>query len=138
MKNDPIHKALRKIKDLDEKNQNTFIRALQYSLVGDGKLPPKVYSADEISELTQIPLKVLHNYHIILSKKQAYEYLKEYDYASGYSSYIKKTTEKRYNKVFKDKKDKISKVGNKIVLTYLETHKMEGIPSLPPIPKEIE
>lgn len=119
-----IAKAQEKIGRLADADRRRFSRALKYSVAGNGKEPPKAYDSNEVHELTGVAPHVQLEFHIVVTKKMALEFLEGLNYSPKRAAFKKRVNEKRYKQFFgKDP----CRVSNKLVFSYLEIMHMEGI-----------
>lgn len=128
-------KAKRKIDLVPEPDRPRFCRALRISVKGDGNLPPDTASPDQIEEHTGYSVYEQYNYGIVVGKTEAIQFLRDLGFDVREKGFKRRTTGKRYKQVF-DRK--VAKVGQKLVFSYLEILKMEGISVIPDLPKKIE
>jgi len=128
--------SVEKINALPQADRRRFLRALRYSLHGDGDEPPKLMSPAAIEEETSISVEHQYRYGIVIDKRTAVQFLAQHNYIVSEPAYRKQTTAEKYKKIFDSPNANFA--GNKLVFTFLEVLYIEGIIILPDLPEECQ
>ena len=108
-----------------EADRRKFLRALRYSVDGDGQTPPSVWSPHDIEGTTGISIPEQFDFRILLDRHRAVEFLRSLRYEPKLHSFRKRLGVNHWQAehLFPDRK--IAAVGNSYVFTFLEILKIE-------------
>ena len=130
-----ILRVLRTIDELAENSGRRHLRALKYSVLGNGETPPVAHSPQKINKETGLRLDTLAQAGILLTKNRAIEVLPELGIPVKPSAFKRKTTETRCKVRFGKEK---RKVGNELVFTMLELMILEEQVEIFPLPSSVD
>jgi hypothetical protein len=108
-----------------ETDRRKFLRALRYSIDGDGRTPPKILSPHDIEAETGIAIPEQFDFHIVLDRQRATEFLRTLRYDLKEHALRKKLGQAHWNSTDLFPKRKVALVRNSYVFTYLEILKIE-------------
>jgi hypothetical protein len=132
-----IERAVKSIKVLPAQvDRKRYLRALRYSVKGDDGKPPKAYSPKAIADLTQISVRMLYKFHIIVDRKQAIGFLASLGSEPSHEAFRKRLSADNYKKRFQ--KGPPSKVGNFYVFTHHEILLLEELTLSIDVPETID
>jgi hypothetical protein len=121
-----VERALKSIKVLPaQTDRKRFLRALRYSILGDDRTPPEVYSPKVIAVMTGIAIRTLYEFHIVVDRRQAIRFLVSLGSRPSEEAFRKRLSATNYAKKFR--KGHPSKVGNFYVFTHHEILLLEEL-----------
>jgi hypothetical protein len=108
-----------------EADRRKFLRALRYSVDGDGGTPPKVFSPHDIETETGISISEQFDFHVVIDRHRAIEFLRSLRYEPKAHSFRKRLGKNHWKKKELFPVRKVALVGNSYVFTYLEILRIE-------------